>query len=260
MASSALRLKGHWGKRDLWSPLVLSRSVLKAWWSADDLAASSVTTWTDRINAIAITATSTAIPTWSATGWTISGTSLGAAKAGVTADGVANCLVSTSITALPTGSVGGEIWTLFDKTSQATAAASLRYGTSSNSNSRGVGYTNVNASQVTDGTVNLTGPAAVGKSILGGMWSGTTESGRLNGSAFSSTGTISTLATGTTRLRMFASNSGSAANFAQGTLRHCLVTTGLSLADEQRMEGYLAWDGGLQSLLPSDHPYKNSPP
>ena len=33
-----------------------------------------------------------------------------------------------------------------------------------------------------------------------------------------------------------------------------------STDDRQRIEGYLLWRGGLQALLPSDHPYKGGPP
>jgi len=39
-----------------------------------------------------------------------------------------------------------------------------------------------------------------------------------------------------------------------------ITNTALSTADRQRLEGYLAHKWGLASNLPSDHPYKTSPP
>lgn len=39
-----------------------------------------------------------------------------------------------------------------------------------------------------------------------------------------------------------------------------LLTSALSAADRQKLEGYLAWKWGLQSNLPSTHPYKNYRP
>jgi len=38
------------------------------------------------------------------------------------------------------------------------------------------------------------------------------------------------------------------------------VSAAVSVADKQRMEGYLAHKWGLAANLPSNHPYKNSPP
>jgi hypothetical protein len=38
-----------------------------------------------------------------------------------------------------------------------------------------------------------------------------------------------------------------------------LFASGVSLAQQQQIEGYLAWKWGLQSSLPATHPYKNSP-
>lgn len=36
--------------------------------------------------------------------------------------------------------------------------------------------------------------------------------------------------------------------------------TSLTIADRQKVEGYLAWKWGLEGSLPSNHPYKNAPP
>ena len=37
-------------------------------------------------------------------------------------------------------------------------------------------------------------------------------------------------------------------------------TGGTDISDIEKAEGYLAWKWGLNGLLPSGHPYKNSPP
>lgn len=38
------------------------------------------------------------------------------------------------------------------------------------------------------------------------------------------------------------------------------TNTALSTADRERLEGYFAWKWGLEANLPSDHPFKNTPP
>ena len=46
-----------------------------------------------------------------------------------------------------------------------------------------------------------------------------------------------------------------------GLMAEVVVTnTVVSLADRQKLEGYLAWKWGLEANLPSDHPYKSTPP
>lgn len=46
-----------------------------------------------------------------------------------------------------------------------------------------------------------------------------------------------------------------------GWIGDCLVYSGvLSQSDREKLEGYLAHKWGLQGSLPSNHPYKNSPP
>ena len=46
-----------------------------------------------------------------------------------------------------------------------------------------------------------------------------------------------------------------------GSIREILFyNKALSLGDQQRVEGYLAWKWGLQASLPNSNPYKNAPP
>lgn len=39
-----------------------------------------------------------------------------------------------------------------------------------------------------------------------------------------------------------------------------VLPVSVSVAERQRLEGYLAWKWALESNLPADHPYKNNPP
>ena len=52
-----------------------------------------------------------------------------------------------------------------------------------------------------------------------------------------------------------------AEGYLQGIYAESLVYSGaVSDSDRQKIEGYLAWKWGLESKLPSNHPYKNGPP
>lgn len=45
-----------------------------------------------------------------------------------------------------------------------------------------------------------------------------------------------------------------------GSMREIVICSELSTANQQRLEGYLAWRWGLNGSLPSGHPYKNYAP
>ena len=54
--------------------------------------------------------------------------------------------------------------------------------------------------------------------------------------------------------------SGSISNYLIGVIGEIILyNRPLSTAERQQVEGYLAWKWGLQSSLPANHPYKNSP-
>jgi len=60
-------------------------------------------------------------------------------------------------------------------------------------------------------------------------------------------------------------NVGSDPRFSRWTewqIGEAVISTGgaISVADRQKMEGYLAWKWGLEGSLPANHPYKNAPP
>lgn len=252
----AARAKGQF-----WTPYNLGLDQLRAWWSADDHGTSRMTddgaglisTWVDRINGVSVTATTSARPTWASN-------SYNSAYAGLTFDGTANCFVSTSFAAFPTGAVAGEIWGLVSQS--AIAGGGTRYLAVYGGPIRSLIVNTVLSFQVfADALLTDLGGARTGNFILGGNWAGTTEGGRINGADTNpATAVIGTLNTGTTRFRIGAINNASAANFWQGVIRHVFVTTTLTVAQRQQLEGWLAWDAGLTSLLSASHPYKNRRP
>jgi hypothetical protein len=48
--------------------------------------------------------------------------------------------------------------------------------------------------------------------------------------------------------------------YIDADINEVVVTSNLSDADRQKIEGYLAWKWGIEDDLPVDHPYKNSTP
>jgi hypothetical protein len=247
--------------RALWSPDVLTRSVLSAWWNADDHGtvrmtddgAGLISSWIDRIGGMALTGTTTARPTWA------SG-SFNSTKAGVTFDGSATTLAGTTLTTLPTGAVASEMWLSAVQTLAQTGVL-VAYGAIGAGARRQISSNSTFHPLISDGSTNLTQtgtPTLASPGVVSGQMFSTTENGWMTGVAFpANPATIATLNTGTTRLRLGASNNTAAATFFGGVIRHAFILTGtLSLADRQRLEGYLAWDGGFQASLPQTHPYQ----
>lgn len=249
-----------------WTPASLG-GALAAWWNADDLAAASVTAWSDRVAAIMAIAAGSAIPAWANNSWAPSGTGL--AKAGVTFDGVANCLIATSFAALPTGSTAGEIWALVDQqrpTATTGANVIAEYGTTAAAGARAIQRStsaSISRAVAQDGTSSTLDQARVfeGTHVLGAAWQGTALAGRLDGAPLSpGASTIASLNTINVRLRLGANVATSAGLFFQGVIRHVLVTTLLTAQQRLQLEAWLAWDGGIAFRLPPTHPYRNGPP
>lgn len=248
------------GKHATWSPDVLTRSVYRADWNADDHGTARMTddgsglisSWIDRINGLTATASTTARPTWAAS-------SFNGAYSGVTGDGVANALTVATITALPTGATAGGMWLAFSMPSSVSGTGVIvRYGTGG-ATSRGINHSSTARFQITDATTNLTEGSVVtaGAHVIGGYWTGTTEGGRIDGRDTNpATATIATINTGTTRMRFFSAVATSPGTFGAGVLHRAIFATLLSTADRQRMEAYLMWDAGLQALMPATHPYR----
>lgn len=240
-----------------WTPYDLGPGCLSAWWSADDHGTARMTddgsglisSWSDRVTGLAVTGTTTARPTWTST-------ALNSAKAGLTFDGTANTLETTTLTALPTGAVAGEIWAVLSQARSGGVSgnySAVRYGGATDGPGaaswrwRGLGRVNAagNANRArvaVDGTdaANILDDAAqefggAAGHVLRGQFSGTTLTGEMDGTTFSTSPAsgVTTLATGTTRLRLGASTSGTAGNFWQGVLRHVIILRGLLPTKEE---------------------------
>lgn len=246
--------------RGTFTPTDLGASLV-AHWSADDHGGANMTddgaglisAWVDRIGGLSVTAATTARPTWSATGFAAFD---GTTKAALVGDGVANTLETTTLTGLPGTSTPGEIWVVAvpDPAGIVAAGSYVTYGGASNGTNRGVRKgSNVLSPTITDGSVT-TSPALgtiTGAQIISGSWSGTTQSGVVNGRDFTNTGTIASLNTTMTRMRFFANSAGTAAAFLMGAIRHVFITTTLTAAQRASLLGWIAWDSGMVGAGPS---------
>lgn len=261
-------------KRRLWTPYDIPRSVLKAWWNADDHASSVLMTddgaglissWTDRINGLAVTAATTARPTWASN-------SFNSSYAGVTFDGAANVMTEAALSALiPSAAVPGTLWAVAAPVTPDTAVSlrnPISYGGNNTGSRRQIehsasNFATANAPRASDsgGTLTITGTASswISAAIVMGQYDATTVTGYLNGTTFGTSG-AGTLSTTATRLRIGAVALTAVAGFFNGPIRHVLITTALTTLQRQQLEGWLAWDSGLQSLLPASHPFKSVPP
>jgi len=253
--------------RALWSPDVLTRSVLSAWWCADDHGTARMTddgsglisSWIDRIGGMTVTATTTARPTWAST-------SFNSSKAGVTFDGSATGMSSTSLTTIPTGAVAGELWASCVQQSVPGAnGLIIDYGAAGGVATANTRQLRSNASQLvaaSDGSVAMNGGSLASPTCVSAQFSGTTMNAWTNGvAAAGNPTTIGTLNTGTTRARIGAATGSGITNSGLFVAPHIFILTGtLSLPDRQRFEGFLAWDGGYQASLPATHPYQRFRP
>lgn len=244
------------GTRGEWHPLYLTRSVLKAWWAADDLAVGSVTNWTDRIGGLVVTqGTSAQRPVQAAA-------SFNGAYPGVTFDGVMTNLGTTTLTTIPTGAIAGEVWTIGSAPIvPALLGFTISYGAAAGQRRRLQINTAAPGGLVgcSDGTVTIAANSMFTIPTVASMnVSGTAMNLWANGSPSSfNPAAIATLNTGTARLRIGAGDGVAAANFWQGPIRHVIILQGvLSTALRQKMEGWFAWDSGFQASLPASHPYQ----
>lgn len=258
------------GKRDPWSPYMIPRSVLKAWWNADDHGTSRMTddgsglisSCKDRIGELELTAATTARPTWSATGLEN--------KAALTFDGVANCLVTTTLTSIPTGTTpGGMLFVGRSTASLSDAAARFvcQYGSTGGARravrifgdgSRRICSLSAEGSLIDDTAHTL----ANSGHVFGGQFGATSMEGYVDGDNTSpAAASYAAINTGTTRFRIGAGNAGTAANFYTGSLRHAFIWSGvLDTFQLNQLMAWCLWDIGLQSLLPSTHIFSDKRP
>jgi hypothetical protein len=240
------------GSSGLWHPGLLG-SDLVAWWRADGLADGAPATWVDRVIPKTLTATGTP---------TKASNSFNSAYPGVTFNGTTDYLQITNTTSLPSGATAGMIFVHCSATDTAAVQVAFGYG-NTGAISRRVQVSATEEPAVSDGTTITSGTAGegLGPALICGRWSGTTQEGWRNGTAFAGNpGVIATLATATNRTRLGASTAGTPNQFFAGVIRHVFVTLDLSTANRQFLEGWIMWDSGLQASLPGDHPYQTVRP
>lgn len=80
------------------------------------------------------------------------------------------------------------------------------------------------------------------------------------GAASSNNTTTATPATGSPVTTLQVGSRGSAPSLIGDIGEIVIISGAVSVDNRQRMEGYLAHKWGVESLLPSDHPYKDAPP
>ena len=219
-----------------------------------------ISSWKDRKAQLAITAVTTARPTYSST-------SFNNTYPGMTFDGATDCLVTTTLTNFPTSSTAGFIAMLFKQVTDQTGTMFSYGGTAAGTlrritrNSATPGRLTVSDAEqtLTDTSVSIASP----NYFIGiGTWSGTTETGRINGAATSpgSKSLDTSLNTSTTRARMGANTAATAASFQNIIVAATMIGTTTDSTTLQKIEGYLAWNYGVVFILPDTHPYKMAPP
>lgn len=243
-----------------WSPSIFLTTELRGWWHADDHGtalmtddgAGLISAWVDRNNAISLTAAGSARPTWSED--TFNG------RACVVGDGTAN-LTTTTLTNVPTGSTAGEIWVSSVTPSGASAIGTLvAYGGTGAGTNRQIRKTASYKTQATDGTTNAsdTRVSLIDEvAIANCQFSGTSLRLWVNDFEISAgTVTITSVDTGTTRLRFFANTAITAANILTGSIRQILIFARALTDDERhRLYVYLANDAGTTDAINPDNPY-----
>jgi hypothetical protein len=96
--------------------------------------------------------------------------------------------------------------------------------------------------------------------IFAGTFGSGTVTGFLDGTSFG-TASLASISPGTQAIALGQRPTGPGDYPFVGDLAAAvIVTTTLTVADRQRIEGYFAWKYGLIANLPANHPYKNDPP
>jgi len=248
-----------------WTPTDLG-AALKGWWDAGshgtanmtDDGAGLISSWKDKISGVNATATTTARPTWSAT-------SFNSAYAGVSFTGATpNNLRTTTFTALPTGATAGNIAALVRQNTASGFGFIFQYGSwGSQTRALRTYLSTVMRASLTDETTDLADTVVTftGNHIAVGEWSGTTMKGWVDGTAFNpASATKSALNTPTAGELGIGIKPEAMNSPLTGVVRHIFVTTLLTTLQRQQLEGWMAWDTGLTSLLPAGHPYKSVRP
>jgi hypothetical protein len=240
-----------------WEPTDLGADLL-AWWNADDPSVGAVTTWTDRIGALA--------PTQGVAGSrpSKSATSFNSAYAGVTFDGSADHLLVASTGTLPIGTNGSSIHVLASQDQAAgvtTTRSMLSYGASGTRSIQRIVTTGVNRLRMTDATTSLSDTTHdfSGAHILSSRFDAAVGTPMFDGKATSPASGALVFNTGAGNTCIGASGTG-LSSFWLGVIRHIFVTNPLSVANRQRLEGWMAHESDLTANLDAGHPYKSVAP
>lgn len=229
------------------TPAASLGSALKARWNADTASTGTVTSWVDSVSSIVLGNGGT--PTKSATSW--SGPTSGT-KGGITYNGSTDRSFATSFAALPVGTNASEFYVSMQPADLVTRQAAFSYGTNGSGTWRYLEVVSTGL-QAGDGAnaTNISfrsGHTVVGASVFANaaMYS------RTNGLPGPSV--ADAFNTGTTRATVGAT--AGVTFFFNGVVREVDVTGALTESQRQQLEGYLAWDGNAQTLLPFNHPFR----
>jgi len=245
-------------EQEFWQPTDLG-TKLKNRWTADDLTVGTVTVpWTDNRSLLPLTVVGAPVA---------AATSFNATCAGVTFDGAADYFETANMASkLPLSGAGEEIYTLADFNN--TGSVAFSYGGSSTTGARRqIGRSSLtgNYFYVTDNGTSLYDSGGSGfadPAVIVGRWTTTSMAGRRNGADFlpDASTARSNVAAQNGRARIAAQNGSSASGLMSGVISEIIVTTTLTTEEMQKLEGWLAWKGGIQASLDAAHPYRSVQP
>jgi hypothetical protein len=226
-----------------WDPTYLGAS-LKAYWDAyrydlmTDDGGGLISSWRDIVGAYDATASGSARPTYSATGFNGSPV--------VNGDGAANVMTLAPVpVGIPTGATACEEWFLIDQKSLVGDTTTRVYGeigTGTGATSRRTRRTvaaGVNRTSVVDAGTTISNATVdfSGRHVVRVVVTGTTVDIEVDG--VSGGGGASVSATGTSRLRFFANAAGTAANFALVGIAARAITLPLTAGQAAQMYSFL---------------------
>lgn len=187
---------------------------------------------------------------------------------GISPDGTDDVMTLVGVpAAFPTGGTTGWMFALVDQAALVADNAQrmiFTYGSSTSNSSRGIQravVSGANRMQVSNTTVDTSETTVdfSGVCAVWGLFTSTTQIGRING--VETAPAAVTVNTATTRVRMGAYIAGSASNYWLGGIGPVFVGTGTpSTADKERLEAWALWSYGKSAQLPAAHTYRNVPP
>jgi hypothetical protein len=228
-----------------------------------DDGAGLISSITDKITGITLTAAAGARPTWTAAGFNSAYGVLGF-------DGTDDVLAVNSVNAaLPTGSAESWIFAVADNNLPG-ATTGVRhiggYGLTTSDAARQLGRTSsssVNRMIASTGTTTITGTSLGAfdgpHMVLAKFLPSTQLAIAMDGSALA-TAALGAVTTGTSWTRLGANAAPTAGQFFSGGIAEYLILSAIVQADIDRLFGWGAWAYGLVANLPAGNPYRGRPP